>query len=151
LLVADLPRSVDRRSFLLALPALLGGAGLFLCCDRAGDPQAALDLLVADLEPRGDSGMLAERSLAELTAGTERSSEQALGSIRTAPATRERLARELLPGADWRGGPAAVRRSLDMRVRSDYEAGRTVQTGGWILSQTEVRLLAYRALADRAN
>lgn len=134
--------SLDRRTLIASLPALLGAGTLLLSCRGDDAREAALQPLVAELEPVGGAAGLGERSLAELR------------SRRLLPLrgpSRASLARELLPGDEWRKGLPAVRGALAERIRADYDEGRTVDVDGWILSETELHLLAYAALADPAG
>jgi hypothetical protein len=42
----------------------------------------------------------------------------------------------------WEGSPARIAAIARRTIRLDYEHGRTVSVGGWILSRTEARLCA---------
>jgi hypothetical protein len=69
-------------------------------------------------------------------------------------ASLARLVQQLAAG--WPGGAqrierlsaAQLRRRLDRAIRADFAAGRTVRVEGWVLAESEARLLGLTTLAS---
>jgi hypothetical protein len=57
-------------------------------------------------------------------------------------------ARGALDVIDRSSDPSDAIRALVKAVRQDFERGRSVQVGGWVLSRTEAELCALTLLAD---
>ena len=122
--------ALSRREF---LASLLGALSVFAfaACARTADPSSFRTLLfrdrVLDKGPiRAFTDSYLSRHPEEARAGT------------------------LIPrlfGGQPAQDPAAIKDALRLRVREDFEQGRTVNLDGWLLSVTEVRLWVLYLLA----
>jgi hypothetical protein len=110
------------------------GAGAAPQRGRVRDPAAAT---LADVWVRPDSAAIVGREYLRHAPG-EANAQVLLGLI----------------GSTWPGGAAELRDggterfrdSLRRQQREDFEHGRVVNVGGWVLSVTEARLCALAAL-----
>lgn len=115
-------RSLSRRQLLKVAAALAGG---LVAPGRAAarGPDPLTELLVAIRVDPKQLAIYAELYL------SDRPEERDPGF----------LGRELSASGEGKGG-ADFKKSLRERIRKDFEAGRTANLDGWILSVSEVRL-----------
>ena len=98
-------------------------------------------------ETPDDVRELAQPALLEML-GAERTRE--IGTAYRAAVPQERTVAALssaISSSRRRGFARKFNRSIEAQVHDDFEAGRTVLVGGWVLSTTEARQCALYSLS----
>ncbi len=94
-----------------------------------------------------DARELAQPALLEML-GAERTRE--IGTLYRAAVPQESTAaalRSAISSSRPTGFALSFRRPIETQVHDDFEDGRTVLVGGWVLSQTEARQCALYSLS----
>ena len=132
--------SIGRRKFLATVAVIGGGGALGAVALERASTWIKRSSIVQLAELLGDSVSVKELGTEYLTRYPDEAHEGALLAL---------LSAEL--GAFW---PFADSQRLAQRFheqrRSDFEQGRIVRFGGWMLSRTELRLCALTAITSQA-
>ena len=122
---------MDRRRFIEKTAAgLVAGVSIWGCADNPDDARA-----------------LAQPAVLEML-GAERTRE--IGTLYRAAVPQESTAaalRSAISSSRPSGIALSFRRPIDTQVHDDFEDGRTIIVGGWVLSQTEARQCALYSLS----
>ncbi|MDA1094013.1 MAG: hypothetical protein O3A25_12205 [Acidobacteria bacterium] len=130
--------AIARRGFILSA-ATLGVAGLAgLRWSATTQRRVALDQVVAQLR---DVAGIIDLGTEYLTRVPDEGDDATLGQLLSSGA-----------GGGLRGPDAGeLVRTLDTQINADFGSGRVLLFGGWMLSQTELRLCALASLRSRSD